>query len=54
MAGGHRRFSLQRSTNLLSFTSIRSNLVGQASTTTFTDASATNAGPYFYRTGVQQ
>jgi hypothetical protein len=49
-------YYLQRGTNLLlrpRLTAFRSNLVGHASVTSFTDTSATNAGPYFYRVGVQ-
>jgi hypothetical protein len=48
-------YFIQSSTNLAqpAFSTIRSNIVGQANVTSFMDTNAVGNGPFFYRVGVQ-
>src|SRR5262249_11052031 len=48
-------YFLERSTNLATspaFTSLTSNLAGQANTTSYTDTNVIGSGPFLYRVGV--
>jgi hypothetical protein len=51
------KYWLERATNLgiqPPFSLLKSNLTGQAGTTSYTDTNAVGNGPFFYRVGVQQ
>ncbi len=53
----NRKYWLERSTGLGAqplFLLLKSNIVGQASMTIYTDTNAVGSGPFFYRVGVQQ
>jgi hypothetical protein len=52
----NRTYFVERSTNLNAqsdFSTLQSNIAGQAGTTDYTDTNAIGAGPFFYRVGVQ-
>ena len=52
----NRSYWLERATNFASspaFRTVKSNLAGQLGTTSYTDTTATNGGPFFDRVGVQ-
>jgi hypothetical protein len=49
-----KKYFLQRSGDLSTFSAIQSNIIGQAGSTVYTDTTATNSNAFFYRVGVQQ
>jgi hypothetical protein len=52
----NRIYFLQRGADLLAqppFSTIQSNIIGQAGTTSYTDTNGVGTGPFFYRIGVQ-
>jgi hypothetical protein len=54
LSASTRTYFVQRTTNLVqtSFSSLATAIAGKAGTTSFTDRTATNGGPFFYRVGV--
>ena len=50
---GGKNYLLQRSANLSAFSTIQSNLVGAAGTTSYADTTTTNSTKFFYRVAVQ-
>jgi hypothetical protein len=49
-----RHYDVQRTTNLATpFSTIATDVIAWGGTTSYTDTTATNGGPYFYRVGIQ-